>query len=132
HLLNEGFGIVAIDGLKIEPLPEAWTGSAGSPPRPVRDFTEISSELDQRILAGFGGVSEYGITVRWDKNFLTLIHLSLLRRDKFRAHGGVRFGGTLTLEDAWERGFHHVAIAAGAGRPNIIELKDNRIRRVRK
>ena len=28
------------------------------------------------MLEGFGGVSEYGITVRWDKNFLTLIHLT--------------------------------------------------------
>ena len=29
------------------------------------------------VLEGFGGVSEYGITVRWDKNFLTLLHLTL-------------------------------------------------------
>ncbi len=27
HLLNEGFGVVAIDGLKIEPLPEELTGT---------------------------------------------------------------------------------------------------------
>ena len=33
------------------------------------------------MLEGFGGVSEYGITVRWDKNFLTLLHLTLARRD---------------------------------------------------
>ena len=39
--------------------------------------------LDERALAGFGGVSEYGITVRWDKNFLTLIHLTLARRRRF-------------------------------------------------
>jgi NADPH-dependent glutamate synthase beta subunit-like oxidoreductase/NAD(P)H-flavin reductase len=132
HLLNEGFGVVAVDGLKIEPLPEEWTGGAGSPPRPVRSFSEICSDLDQRILAGFGGVSEYGITVRWDKNFLTLLHLTLLRRARFRAYGGVRFGGTLTLEDAWERDFHHVAIAAGAGRPTIIDMKNNLIRGIRK
>ena len=30
---------------------------------------------------GFGGVAEYGITVRWDKNFLKLIRLLLERRD---------------------------------------------------
>ncbi len=132
HLLNEGFGVVAVDGLKIEPLPKEWLGGGGSLPRPVRDLAEISSDLDRRILAGFGGVSEYGITVRWDKNFLTLLHLTLLRREKFRAYGGVRFGGTLTLEDAWERGFHHVGIAAGAGRPTIIELKNNLIRGIRK
>jgi NAD(P)H-flavin reductase len=124
HLLNEGFGVVAVDGLKIEPLPEEWIGGEGKPPRPVRSFAEISSALDRRILAGFGGVSEYGITVRWDKNFLTLLHLTLLRRAKFRAYGGVRFGGTLTLEDAWERGFHHVAIAAGTT-PNITYEKEH-------
>ena len=132
HLLNEGFGVVAVDGLKIEPLPASWIGKPGSPPAPIRDFSTISSELDERILAGFGGVSEYGITVRWDKNFLTLIHLTLMRRETFRVYGGVRLGGTLTLEDAWERGFHHVAIAAGAGRPTIIDMKNNLIRGIRK
>ncbi|HEV8374688.1 MAG TPA: FAD-dependent oxidoreductase, partial [Candidatus Polarisedimenticolia bacterium] len=132
HLLNEGFGVVAVDGLKIEPLPREWVGTDDDPPPPIRSFSEITSDLDQRILAGFGGVSEYGITVRWDKNFLTLTHLTLLRRNRFRVYGGVRFGGTLTLDDAWERGFHHVAIAAGAGRPTIIEMKNNLIRGIRK
>jgi NADPH-dependent glutamate synthase beta subunit-like oxidoreductase/NAD(P)H-flavin reductase len=130
HLLNEGFGVVAVDGLKIEPLPREWAGS--EQPAAIRSFSEITSDLDQRILAGFGGVSEYGITVRWDKNFLTLIHLTLLRRNRFRVYGGVRFGGTLTLDDVWARGFHHVAIAAGAGRPTIIEMKNNLIRGIRK
>src|SRR5262249_7969343 len=126
------FGVVAVDGLKIEPLPASWIGEHGATPPPIRDFSTIASELDERILAGFGGVSEYGITVRWDKNFLTLVHLTLMRRERFRVYGGVRFGGTLTLEDAWERGFDHVAIAAGAGRPTIIEMKNNLIRGVRK
>ena len=31
-------------------------------------------------MAGFGGVAEYGITVRWDKNFLKIIRLLLERR----------------------------------------------------
>ena len=53
------------------------------------------------MLEGFGGVSEYGITVRWDKNFLTLLHLTLARRDRLRIYGGVRFGGTLPIDDAW-------------------------------
>jgi hypothetical protein len=39
-------------------------------PRLERDLRP----LDERVLEGFGGVSEYGITVRWDKNFLTLLH----------------------------------------------------------
>ncbi|MDE3077212.1 MAG: pyridine nucleotide-disulfide oxidoreductase, partial [Chloroflexota bacterium] len=80
---------------------------------------------DTRIASGFGGVAEYGITVRWDKNFLKLIHLTLMRRKAFKAFGGVRFGGTLRLEDAWAAGFHHVALAAGAGRPTVLDIKGN-------
>jgi NADPH-dependent glutamate synthase beta subunit-like oxidoreductase/NAD(P)H-flavin reductase len=126
HLVQEGFGVVAIDGLKLEPLPERLlTG-------PVERFSELSEELDERTLYGFGGVSEYGITVRWDKNFLTLLYATLARRDTLRMLGGVRFGGTLTLEDAWAEGFHHVAIASGAGKPTIIDLENNLIRGVRK
>ena len=39
----------------------------------------------------------YGITVRWNKNFLKIIRLLLERREEFRMFGGVRFGGTLTI-----------------------------------
>jgi NADPH-dependent glutamate synthase beta subunit-like oxidoreductase/NAD(P)H-flavin reductase len=125
HLANEGFGVVGIDGLKIEPLPERWLT------RPIRDLAELTHELDERPLWGFGGVSEYGITVRWDKNFLTMMYVMLARREHIRFHGGVRFGGTLKLEDAWELGFHHVAIAAGAGRPTVIDIENNLIRGIR-
>ncbi|HEV3470229.1 MAG TPA: FAD-dependent oxidoreductase [Pyrinomonadaceae bacterium] len=132
-LLNEGFGVVGIDGLKIEPLDEELTGAGGSrTPRAVRDVGEIETELDRRVLAGFGGVSEYGITVRWDKNFLTLMHLTLARRDRFRFYGGVRFGGTLDIEDAWALGFDHIAVASGAGRPTIVGMKNNLTRGIRK
>ena len=131
-LLNEGFGVVGIDGLKIEPLPADWTGADGMGIRPIRDWSEIEKPLFRRPLAGFGGVSEYGITVRWDKNFLTLLHITLARRSRFSILGGVRFGGTITAEQAFEMGFDHVAVAAGAGRPTIIGMKNNIIRGVRK
>jgi len=131
YLVNEGFGVVGIDGLKIEPLPRDLVGAAGDP-RPIRDWSEVYRQLDDRVLEGFGGVSEYGITVRWDKNFLTLLHLTLARRPLLRMFGGVRFGGTLPIDDAWEYGFDHVAIAAGAGRPTIIDMKNNLIRGIRK
>ena len=132
YLVNEGFGIVGIDGLKIEPLPEDITGTDITPPRPIRNWSEIYRPLDDRVLEGFGGVSEYGITVRWDKNFLTLLHLTLARRKGLRMYGGIRFGGTVPIEDAWAYGFDHVAIAAGAGRPTIIDMKNNLIRGIRK
>ncbi|MBA3271078.1 MAG: FAD-dependent oxidoreductase, partial [Acidobacteria bacterium] len=132
YLVNEGFGVVAIDGLKIEPLPEEWTGGPNAPPRPIHDAKEIYRPLDERVLEGFGGVSEYGITVRWDKNFLTLIHLTLARRENLRIFGGIRFGGALPIEEAWAYGIDHVAIAAGAGRPTIIDINNNLIRGIRK
>src|SRR5687767_14162781 len=132
YLLNEGFGVVAIDGLKIEPLPSDLTGESGGVPRPIEQWDEVYRLLDERVLEGFGGVSEYGITVRWDKNFLTLLHLTLARRDRLRIYGGVRFGGTIPIEEAWGYGFDHVAIAAGAGRPTVIDMKNNLVRGVRK
>lgn len=132
YLLNEGFGVIGVDGLKIEPLPAEWTGHHGRAcPKPIKDINEITEDLDARILSGFGGVSEYGITVRWDKNFLTMVQLMLSRRKRFRAYGGVRFGGTLTIEDAWDFGFDHIAIATGAGRPTIVPMKNNLIRGIR-
>ena len=132
YLLNEGFGVVGVDGLKIEPLPLEWTGNNGKGcPKPIRDLDEITEQLDRRILSGFGGVSEYGITVRWDKNFLTMVQLMLSRRKRFRAYGGIRFGGTITIEDAWDFGFDHIAIATGAGRPTIVPMKNNLIRGIR-
>ena len=139
YLLNEGFGVIGIDGLKIEPLPSEWTGMSEPGavatgfrcPKPIKDIDEITEALDERILSGFGGVSEYGITVRWDKNFLTMVQLMLSRRKRFRAYGGIRFGGTVTIEDAWSYGFDHIAIATGAGRPTIVPMKNNLIRGIR-
>ena len=79
--------MVAIDGLKIEPLPEEISGvdalGVRSPFRPIRDIPEVYESLDDRVMAGFGGVAEYGITVRWDKNFLKIIRLLLERRREF-------------------------------------------------
>ncbi|HEY7863886.1 MAG TPA: FAD-dependent oxidoreductase, partial [Thermoanaerobaculia bacterium] len=131
-LVNEGFGVAGIDGLKIEPLPADWTGEDGHGIAPIKEFSQISRPLDRRPLAGFGGVSEYGITVRWDKNFLTLLHLTLARRRRLAILGGVRFGGTLSAEQAFAVGFDHVAIAAGAGRPTIIGMRNNILRGIRK
>jgi NADPH-dependent glutamate synthase beta subunit-like oxidoreductase/NAD(P)H-flavin reductase len=132
HLLNDGFGVVGVDGLKIEPLPADLLGADAWPPKAVRSWDELAVPLDERPLAGFGGVAEYGITVRWDKNFLTALYLTLARRATFRVYGGVRFGGTLDVEGAFALGFDHVALASGAGKPTIIDVKNNLIRGVRK
>jgi NADPH-dependent glutamate synthase beta subunit-like oxidoreductase/NAD(P)H-flavin reductase len=132
HLTRAGFAVVGVDGLKIEPLPVELTGDESRPPRPMRDFSALTGELDERIVLGFGGVSEYGITVRWDKSFLSIVYLTIARNRRIRFYGGVRFGGTLDLDDAWQLGFDHVALAAGAGRPTIIDMKGNLARGIRK
>jgi NADPH-dependent glutamate synthase beta subunit-like oxidoreductase len=136
HLMNDGHTVMAIDGLKIEPLDAAISGvdagGARTPFRPIRDAAELREPLDSRVMAGFGGVAEYGITVRWDKNFLKLIRLLLERRGEFAMFGGVRFGGTLTIDSAFALGFDHIALCAGAGRPTIIDMKNNLANGIRK
>jgi len=135
HLMNDGHTIVGIDGLKIEPLPPELSGGDARGQRvpfaPVEDVRALYEPLDARVMAGFGGVAEYGITVRWDKNFLKLIRLLLERRAAFAMFGGVRFGGTITLEDAWAMGFDHVALCVGAGKPTVLDIPHGLARGVR-
>jgi NADPH-dependent glutamate synthase beta subunit-like oxidoreductase/NAD(P)H-flavin reductase len=135
HLMNEGHIVAAVDGLKIEPLPPevSGVGSRGArvPFAAVRDVTDLYERLDDRIMAGFGGVAEYGITVRWNKNFLKLVRLIIERRAEFAMFGGVRFGGTLAVESAFALGFDHIALCAGAGRPTIVPMKNGLARGVR-
>ncbi|MBA8667432.1 FAD-dependent oxidoreductase [Holosporaceae bacterium 'Namur'] len=123
YLLNEGFLVTGIDGLKIEPLNAEVSGIDLDGNRiefkPIKDVNELYSSLSERVPQGFGGVAEYGITVRWNKNYLTLIRLLLERRENFRMYGGIRFGGTITYETAFNLGFDHIALALGAGKPNI-------------
>jgi NADPH-dependent glutamate synthase beta subunit-like oxidoreductase/NAD(P)H-flavin reductase len=135
HLMNDGHLVVGIDGLKIEPLDAAISGvdphGKRVPFRPIRDIAELREPLDARVMAGFGGVAEYGITVRWDKNFLKIARLLVERRSQFSMIGGVRFGGTVTVESAFARGFDHIALAAGAGKPTVLDMPNGLVRGVR-
>ncbi|HEV7282940.1 MAG TPA: FAD-dependent oxidoreductase [Pirellulaceae bacterium] len=135
HLMNDGHAVVAIDGLKIEPLPERISGvdPLGNrvPFEPLRDVSDIFEDLNERVMAGFGGVAEYGITVRWNKNFLKVIRLLLERREEFTMFGGIRFGGTITVDSAFDMGFDHIALCMGAGRPTVIPMKNGLARGVR-
>jgi NADPH-dependent glutamate synthase beta subunit-like oxidoreductase/NAD(P)H-flavin reductase len=135
YLMNEGHTVVGIDGLKIEPLPPQFSGvetdGRRAPFEPIRDVRELYEALDRRVMAGFGGVAEYGITVRWDKNLLKVLRLLLERRREFAMHGGVRFGGTVNVEEAFAMGFDHVALAIGAGRPTVLEMPSGLARGVR-
>ncbi len=135
HLMNDGHTVIGIDGLKIESLPSDLSSVDQQGQRvsfrAIRDSGELDEDLNERMPAGFGGVAEYGITVRWNKNFLKFIRLLLERREEFSLFGGVRFGGTITADDAFTMGFDHVAIAAGAGRPTVLDLPNGLARGVR-
>ncbi len=135
YLLNDGHTVVAVDGLKIEPLDASISGVQPDGSRvafkPIRSISELQEDLNDRAMAGFGGVAEYGITVRWDKNFLKMIRLLLERRASFAMFGGVRFGGTITAEQAFGLGFDHVALALGAGKPTLLDMPGGLSRGVR-
>jgi NADPH-dependent glutamate synthase beta subunit-like oxidoreductase/NAD(P)H-flavin reductase len=136
YLLNSGHLVVAIDGLKIEPLnPEISSidiyGNRHQF-KPIKLVSEIYENLEERLIEGFGGVAEYGITSRWDKNFLKIIRLILERNQNFRMFGGIRFGSTINDYSAFnDYGFDHLALCIGAGRPNIIEIKNNYAKGIR-
>lgn len=130
YLLNQGHEVVAIDGLKIEPLSPEISGidQFGNKCdfKPIKYIDQIYEPLSSRQLGGFGGVAEYGITVRWDKNFLKIIRLLLERRANFQMFGGIRFGSSITDKLAFETYvFDHIALCIGAGKPNIIDLENN-------
>ena len=125
HLMQDGHAVFAVDGLKLEPLEQPIAVE------PIIEIESLIEPLSKRMPRGFGGVAEYGITVRWDKNFLTLIRLLLERREGFALAGGVRLGGTITLDDAFAIGFDHVALATGAGAPSMIDIPGGLSRGVR-
>jgi NADPH-dependent glutamate synthase beta subunit-like oxidoreductase/NAD(P)H-flavin reductase len=134
-LLNEGHTVAAIDGLKLEPMDPEISGvdQLGNPVafKPILDVETLWEPLDDRCQWGFGGVAEYGITIRWDKNFLTILRLLVERRRSFSMFGGVRFGSTITKETAFEMGFDHIALCMGAGKPTAISVPNGLARGVR-
>lgn len=135
HLLNDGHNIYAIDGLKIEPIDPKVSGIDSDGERtkfePIKNINKLFDDLDTRTPQGFGGVAEYGITVRWNKNNLKIIRLLLERRENFRMYGGVRFGSQVDYSTIKDLGFDHLALAMGAGKPNLVDVKNVMVKGVR-
>lgn len=135
HLMNDGHSVVGVDGLKIEPLAPEISGVCADGSRAefalIKDVSTLTQKLGSRAPQGFGGVAEYGITVRWDKNYLTILRLLLERRTEFLMFGGVRFGSNLTFEQAWSLGFDHIALCMGAGKPTLLDIPNALARGVR-
>ena len=131
YLVNEGFGVVGIDALKIEPLPDEWVGSGDRPPAPIRDWNEMYRALDERVLEGFGGVSEYGITSTVGQEFSDAV------APDARTAPGIENVAVSVLAGRFRlrmRGNTDsiTSRSRGASRPTIIDLKNNLIRGIRK
>lgn len=124
YLLNAGHTVTGVDGLKIAPLDQKLL-------KPIKHWSNINEPQDERKPRGFGGVAEYGITARWDKNYLTLVRLLLERRDQFSLYDNVRIGGTLRIEQIFDLGFDHLALCLGAGQPNTLVIPNMAARGVR-
>ncbi len=119
HLLMEGCDVVAFDGAKLSAVPNEWCD------QPIKEYASICRPLSERPARGFGGVSEYGITVRWDKNLLTLLHVLFQRHSRATLIGSVRFGGALTVDSFWPLGFDHLCLALGAGLPKELRIPNS-------
>ena len=127
HLMNDGHTVVAIDGLKIEPL-GLDSQQAGprrrdivrEPRRPrhgrvrrrgrVRHHRPLEQELPEAGPPAAGAADSSS-----------------------RMFGGVRFGGgaTLAIDDAWAMGFDHIALCMGAGKPTVLDIPNGLARGVR-
>jgi NADPH-dependent glutamate synthase beta subunit-like oxidoreductase/NAD(P)H-flavin reductase len=117
YLSKDGHNVVAIDGLKINPLDFDIN-------KPIKHWLDYKEDLSKRTPMGFGGVAEYGITSRWDKNNLTILRLILQRNSNIKLLGGVSLGSNITVEQAFELGFDHIALCAGAGKPKIVQMEN--------
>lgn len=115
HLLMSGLKVVMMDGMRLKELPSDQLDQV------IEYFDDMSVPLSQRQPRGFGGVAEYGITVRWDKNLLLMPQIYLSRWG-VKMVGEVRFGGTVTVDDIWRMGFRHLVLALGAGLPKALNI----------
>lgn len=116
YLLNEGIHVTGIDGAHIPPR-------SGFYQKPFAQVQDLFQNLEERSPDGLGGVMDYGITARWNKNYLQLIRLVLERHAHFEVYGGVRYGSTITQVQALENGYSHIALCCGAGNPRMDSSK---------
>ncbi len=117
YLSRDGHMVVGIDGAKLEPLSAELLEK-----KLIKDVSMLYENLDERILSGFGGVAEYGITVRWNKNYLKIIRLLLERRNNIQFFGSTRFGGQIHEGNYKQLGIDAVTLCTGAGAPKLLDI----------
>ncbi|MAP23994.1 MAG: hypothetical protein CMM87_00460 [Rickettsiales bacterium] len=123
EMLRKGYQTMLFEGLKIDPIPQHLIGSNHAFDL-IKEWSSLTQNLENRTIKGFGGVAEYGITARWDKNFLTLVRIILERNTSYHYTDGVRIGKTLSIQDLFDRGFDHVSLCTGAGKPKNLPNTD--------
>ncbi len=117
YLLNLGHRVVGIDCLSIL----SQKDMIRAPIKHWKDFVMKKDLLNQEFL-GIGGVAEYGITNRWSKEKLIILHILLFRRKNFAAYGSIRLGSNITIKNIFNMGFDHIAISIGSGKPSVHPL----------
>ncbi len=131
YLLMQGHEVVCIEGNKVEPLNSCYLANKNGELNALKSLAEIQEPLQNRTIYGFGGVSEYGITARWDKNYLKIIRIILERNSSFKLISGCAFGSNITYSNLKELGFNHVAFCTGAGKSNTLNLENSLINGVK-
>jgi hypothetical protein len=119
HLWMQGCHVTGMDGAHLQDWP------FGDVSMPIQNFSDITIDLSKRPRMGFGGVCEYGITSRWNKNLLNVVYLSFLRRRYVSMVGNCRFGGGVQVSDVWNWGFDHMVLAVGAGLPTALSIPNS-------
>jgi len=123
-----------IDGLKIEPLPPESPGS-------VRPASACPFARSARCAKSTktSPIASWRVSAASPNTVSPCVGIRISSRSSPAARaaravcpvGGVRFGGTLTVEDAAELGFDHLALCMGAGRPTVLDIPNGLARGVR-
>ena len=129
HLLRAGYPVIALENRPVTPLPSNITDTF------VQDFSALSQKLTTTVTGehlpqGIGGVAEYGITARWEKNALLAVRLMLERHPSFHLYDNTALGRNLSLTEAFALGIDHLALAFGAGKPRFLPLKGHTLQGV--
>jgi hypothetical protein len=117
YFSKAGAKVIGIDALNIEITPKIKYISENL----IEDVALYLNEpLSKRKPSGIGGVMEYGITARWNKNYLDLLVGLLLRRESIKFIGSRRLGGLISCEDVFDQyKFNHLAICIGSAKPKV-------------
>ena|GEM_PF-6961901 len=122
HLFSKyGAKVLGIDALNIEISAKIQDISQNI----IQNSAEILHEsLESRTPSNIGGVMEYGITSRWNKNFLDVLIGLILRRQNVEFQGSTRVGSLLNYEDIFHRfQFNHLALCIGSATPQVPKIK---------